>query len=336
MMAMRSFPLVSGLLCCLALAPAWAQKLHCEPCWHGFGNVQIGSSSSYSFRLSNTGSKTLQITSKSKQGSEFSFGKFPLPVNLQPGASVELPVIFKPIAKGYSTGVFELVSTAKYSILTMNVMGFVEVTMNSKLGVSPATLSFGNVTVGSSASLEATLTASNAAVTISSDGSTSSEFLLALNLPVTIPAGQSIQVTVQFKPNASGTASGKAGFISNASDSPTVELLTGTGVAPFSHYVDLSWDSGGGAARGIQRVPRHCLWWSVHDDQHFAGFFDQLHRLYGCLWDDLLLRDHRGERPRSGKRLLKYRGGSDPEPLTGETHPLLPGCCENRPPRPPP
>jgi hypothetical protein len=250
MVAMRTFPLVAGLLCCLALAPAWAQQLYCKPCWHGFGNVQIGSASSYSFLLSNTGSKTLQIASKSEQGSEFSFGTFPLPVSLQPGASVELPVIFKPTAKGYSTGVFKLMNTAKDAMLTMSVMGFGEVTVNSKLAVSPATLSFGNVTVGSSASLEATLTASSAAVTISSDGSTSSEFLLALNLPVTIPAGQSIQVTVQFKPNASGIASGKAGFISNASDSPTVELLTGTGVAPFSHSVDLSWDSGGGQPVG--------------------------------------------------------------------------------------
>jgi len=250
MVAMRSFPLVAGLLCCLALAPAWARELDCQPCWHVFGDAQIGSSSSYSFRLSNTGSKTLQITSKSKQGSEFSFGEFPLPVNLQPGASVELPVIFKPTAEGYSTGVFELVSTAKDSKLTMNVTGFGMVARKPKLGVSPATLSFGNVTVGSSVNLEATLTASNAPVTISSDGSTSSEFLLALNLPVTIPAGQSIRVTVQFKPNASGTASGKAGFISNASDSPTVELLTGTGAATFSHSVDLSWDSGGGQPVG--------------------------------------------------------------------------------------
>jgi len=250
MKAMRSFPLVAGLLFCLALAPAWAQQLYCKPCWHGFGKVQIGSSSSYSFRLSNIGSKTLRITSKSEQGSEFSFGKFPLPVNLQPGASVDLPVIFKPTAKGYGTGVFELMSTAKDSVLTMKVTGFGEVTMNSKLGVSPATLGFGNVTVGSSASLQATLTASNGAVTISSAESNSSEFLIALNLPVTIPAGQSIQVTVQFTPNASGPASGKARFISDASDSPTVELLTGTGVAPFSHSVDLSWESGGGQPVG--------------------------------------------------------------------------------------
>jgi hypothetical protein len=108
-------------------------------------------------------------------------------------------------------------------------------------------LNFGNVTVGSSASLQVTLTASNAAVIISSDQSLSSEFeILGLNLPATIPAGQSIPVTFQFTPNDSGTASAKAGFISNAADSPTVEQLTGTGVAQASHNVYLSWDPGNG------------------------------------------------------------------------------------------
>jgi len=105
--------------------------------------------------------------------------------------------------------------------------------------------------VGLSATLPATLTAPNGSVTISSDQSTSSEFtLLGLIPPVTIPAGQSILVTVQFKPNASGTASGKAGFISNAVNSPTVEQLSGTGVAQVSHSVDLSWIPGAGTAVG--------------------------------------------------------------------------------------
>ena len=120
-----------------------------------------------------------------------------------------------------------------------------------QLGVAPATLSFGNVTVGLSASLPATLTASNGSVTISSDQSTSSEFtLLGLTPPVTIPAGQSILVTVQFKPNASGTASGKVGFISDAVNSPTVEQLSGTGVAQVSNSVGLSWHPGDGNAVG--------------------------------------------------------------------------------------
>ena len=87
------------------------------------------------------------------------------------------------------------------------------------------------------------------AVTISSDQSTTTEFaILGLNLPATIQAGHSVQVTIQFTPNASGTASAKAEFVSNAVNSPTVEQLTGTGVAPGSHSVNLSWDPGSGGS----------------------------------------------------------------------------------------
>jgi len=242
---MRAFPLLAVLLLCAAPASLRAQELHCEPCGHSFGSVRIGSSSSFSFKLLNTGNETLRITSKSEQGSEFSFGRFPLPVRVRPGAGVELPVIFTPTAKGDSKGVFQLVSTAKGSLLTMHATGAGEVAMDPHLEITPATLNFGNVTVGSSTELEATLAASNAAVTISSDQSTSSEFaLLGLNLPVTIQAGHSIPVTIQFTPSVSGTASAKAEFISNAANSPTIEQLTGTGVAPASHSVDLSWDPG--------------------------------------------------------------------------------------------
>jgi hypothetical protein len=250
---MRILPaiLIALILCGLASVSAWAQELQCNPCSHAFGKVQIGSSRSYSIQLSNTGSKALNITSKSKQGSEFSFGTFPVPVRIKPGASVELPLIFTPAATGRTTGVITLVSTADDPNLTVDVAGTGVVVASPRLGISPASLNFGDVTVGSSASLQATLTASNAAVTISSDQSTNSEFaFLALILPVTIPAGQSIPVTIQFTPSASGTASGQAGFTSNAADSPLVEPLAGTGVAAASHYVSLSWETGGDSPVG--------------------------------------------------------------------------------------
>jgi Abnormal spindle-like microcephaly-assoc'd, ASPM-SPD-2-Hydin len=248
----RAFPLilVARLLCRLAPASAWAQQLQCNPCKYNFGKVQVGNSSSYSIQLTNTGNKTVDVLSKSKQGRAFSFGHFPLPVKIQPGASIQLPVIFTPTAKGWTDGSLTLASNALNSPLNIHVAG-TGVSSGPELGVTPATLSFGNVTVGSSASLQATLTASNAAVTISSDQSTSSEFaILGLNLPVTVPAGKSIPVIIQFTPNASGTASGKGGFISNAVNSPTVEELTGTGVGKGSHTVDLSWNPGDGNAVG--------------------------------------------------------------------------------------
>jgi hypothetical protein len=243
---MRIFPrlVVAALFCVLASAPAWTQELECSPCSHNFGKVAVGDSGSYSIQLTNTGDKKVTIESKSKRGAAFSFGDFPLPLKIDPGASVQLPINFKPIAKGKTDGSFELVSTARDERLTMDVSGVGESGENPQLGISPASLNFGNVTVGSSATLTATLTASNAAVTISADRSTSSEFsILKLQLPATIPAGQSLAVTIQFTPTSSGTDSAKAGFISNAKDSPTMEPVTGTGVAQDAHSVSLSWNA---------------------------------------------------------------------------------------------
>lgn len=253
---MRAFPLVliGCLLCFLALAPvpAMAQQLHCKPCYYGFGKVQIGTSVTYSFQLSNTGSKTLRINSKSIQGSNaFSFGKFTLPMSVQPGASVQLPVIFTPNAKGYAYATIQLKSNDPNSPLTLRIHGTGYYPNAPQLAVLPASLNFGSVAVGSSASLQVTLTASGSAVTISSDGSSSSEFaIVSLSLPVTLQVGQSLPVTVQFTPNASGTASGTVGFTSNAINSPTVVQVSGTGVAHQSHSVYLSWQPGDGSAVG--------------------------------------------------------------------------------------
>ncbi len=246
---MRAFPYFAFafLLFCLAPGSTWAQELQCDPCSHAFGRVQVGNSSSFSIQLSNTGSKALQITSKAVTGSEYSFGTFPVPVRIKPGASVELPIIFAPTASGHTSGVITLVSTAENPKLSMDVEG----TGAYPLGVTPASLNFGNVTVGSSAKLKAAFTASNGAVTISSDESTSSEFaILGLKLPATIPAGKSVSVTIRFTPNASGKATGTAKFIGNAVASPTVEQLTGTGVAQVAHDVYLSWDAGGDSPVG--------------------------------------------------------------------------------------
>jgi hypothetical protein len=250
---MRFFPLVSvaGLLFCLASALAGAQKLDCKPCYYSFGEVKIRTASSHSIELSNRGKRTLRIFSRSERGPSFSFGVYRLPMKLRPGARIWLPIIFTPTEAGKSYGTLTLGSNDPNSPLHIRVQGTGIAPVHEQLELTPATLNFGKVTVGSSATLQVTLTACNGAVTISSDESTSSEFaIVGLALPVTISSGKSIAVSIQFTPNASGTASGKAEFISNAADSPTIGLLTGTGVAQSSHNVYLSWEAGGGSPVG--------------------------------------------------------------------------------------
>jgi fibronectin type 3 domain-containing protein len=90
--------------------------------------------------------------------------------------------------------------------------------------------------------MTATLTASGASVSVSSDSSTDARFAASgLNFPITVAAGTSISFTVGFTPATTGAASASLSFISNATNSPTVQSLSGTGVNA-SHSVGLSWD----------------------------------------------------------------------------------------------
>jgi hypothetical protein len=98
--------------------------------------------------------------------------------------------------------------------------------------------------VGSSASLSGSLTASGASVTVTAASLNNAEFVVSgISLPVTIAAGQSASFTVTFAPQSTGAASASLSFTSDASNSPAVQSLTGTGTAQTQHTVDLIWDA---------------------------------------------------------------------------------------------
>ncbi|HWZ83266.1 MAG TPA: choice-of-anchor D domain-containing protein [Terriglobales bacterium] len=241
---MKSLPRMALALLVSAwpLSHAVAQQLQCSPSSHDYGQVQIGTSTQYVFQLSNTGSRALSISSKGKSSAEFRFSKFNLPITLQPGQSTRMAVNFVPSASGTITGTLTLHSNAKNPTLSVGVSGTGVAAKTATLGVSPTSLNFGNVTVGSPSSLPLTLSASNGTVTISSAQVNSSEFTISgLGLPKTIATGQSVTATITFTPNASGTATANLTLISDAVNSPTTVPLTGVGVAVKAHSADLTW-----------------------------------------------------------------------------------------------
>ncbi len=112
------------------------------------------------------------------------------------------------------------------------------------LSVTPPSLSFGDVIVGKSASLNAGLKAAGASVTVSSVMSSSSEFTVSgISFPAVLDAGESLSFNVTFAPQASGAAVATLTFTSNAADSSSVESADGTGVPAPQHSVDLSWNA---------------------------------------------------------------------------------------------
>jgi Abnormal spindle-like microcephaly-assoc'd, ASPM-SPD-2-Hydin len=214
-----------------------------------FGPVRVGSVKRVYEALSNTGSSSLTISSATITVPEFQLSDLALPLTLPVGHSVTFQLSFAPKWMGPASGSLVVNSSARNATLRLPLWG----TGGSagQLSMGAANLNFGNVSVGQSKQLTASLKASGSSVTVSSATSTSSEFRISgLVLPLKLAAGQSATFGIRFAPNASGTASGKISFLSNASNSPTVENLTGNGVVVSQHSVSLFWQRSSSTVAG--------------------------------------------------------------------------------------
>jgi hypothetical protein len=230
----------STLRVSLSGAGATAGALSASPSRISFGSLQVGSNSTRSETLTNSGASNVTISQANIAGSGFSLTGLNLPLTLIPGQSFTFGTVFAPVSPGSATGSISIISDA--SNLTVSVAGTGTVAGAGQLGISPATLDFGSVVVGQSKSLTATLSATGSTVTVSSATASTPEFALSgLSLPWTVAAGQSVSVKLTFTPQASGTATASASFTSDASNSPALESLTGSGTPPPQHSVDLSW-----------------------------------------------------------------------------------------------
>ena len=234
------------LTCCLLVQLAVAAQppknsgIVANPTSTDFGSVQVGQSKTQMETLTNTTSTGLIVYSSAISGAGFSFSGLTLPLTIAAGQSYTFSLTFAPQSSGASSGNLILSSRNGRSKLVIVLTG--NATASGTLAVTPSALDFGNVTVGTSKSLAGSLAASGANVTISSGNVSTSEFILSgITFPVTIASGNTAAFTITFTPQSSGSASATASFVSDASNSPSSQSLTGTGVTAPQHSVDLQW-----------------------------------------------------------------------------------------------
>jgi centrosomal CEP192-like protein/ASPM-SPD-2-Hydin domain-containing protein len=207
-----------------------------------FGNVQVGNHQQLNETLTNSGGSNVTISQAGISGTGFTMSGLNPPVLIAPGQHFTFSVNFAPPSASNYSGNVSITSDALNPNLAIPLSGTGTAVPPGQLAVAPTTMNFGNVTVGSNAQLNGTLSATGSSVTVSSDNVIGSAFSFSgLSLPVTIPAGQHVQFTMTFTPQGNGGVSGSVSFSSDASNSPTVESLTGTGVPPATHSVGLSW-----------------------------------------------------------------------------------------------
>jgi hypothetical protein len=224
-----------------------AGALSANPSSLSFGSIQDGGTVTLMDSLTNTGSSSVTISQATASGAGFSISGLNVPLALNPGSSVTFTVLFTPQSPGSASGSINIVSNASDSNLNVALSG--TGTGQGQLILAPGAMSFGNVTVGTTATQASSFSASGGSVTLSSANLSNAEFSLSgISFPVTIPSGQSIPVTLTFAPQSAGKVSALLTVTSNAGDNPS-ETLSGDGVAQQQHNVSLTWtDSGSGIA----------------------------------------------------------------------------------------
>ncbi len=231
----------SALLIAVSGTGLTSGSLSANPTSINFGSAALGTTVTKTQTLTNSGTTNVTVDSVAAGGS-FWISGITAPVNLSPGASITFYAHFHPASAGTITGGLTVQSSANDYRIVVPLSGTTP--GSGQLALSPSALNFGSVAVGSTKTLTATLSATGAGVTISSDNLSSSEFSLAgLTLPLSLAAGQSKSFSVNFKPQASGTATASLSLKTGATGTGPVvsESLTGAGTAAAAHSVALAW-----------------------------------------------------------------------------------------------
>ena len=217
----------------LALSGAGTQAgLSISPASISFGSVVDGQTKSQSVTLTNTGTANLTISQATLTGSGFSSSGLSTPPTILPGQSSSFSVQFAPLSAGTLSGSLALVSNAPNSPASIALSG-TGVTASSTLSATPASVSFGNVIVGSSASQSVTvMNTGNASVTVSQVTASGTGFSVSgVSTPATLAPAQSLALKAQFSPASGGAASGSISIATTQGTSLSVSL-SGTGLQP--------------------------------------------------------------------------------------------------------
>ncbi len=177
--------------------------------------------------LTNTGLGILKITKGAIKGP---FGETTnCGATVNPGSSCTISVTFKPTTIGTASGSISITDNAPSSPQQISLQG-----TGTNVQLAPASLNFGNQTVGTTSARKiitltnkgtATLSISGIAIT----GTDPNDFAQVNNCPTSVAAGASCSIAVTFTPTTTGARSADVSVTDNGGGSPQQVPLTGTG-----------------------------------------------------------------------------------------------------------
>jgi hypothetical protein len=197
-----------------------------------FGNIILNSTSSKVVTIKNVSTATVNLTSVTGSGSYTvtPSGTSPCGGALSTGKSCTVTVTFKPLVAGGTLAGITVIDNAAISPQVLNAAG----TGIEPVKMSPATLAFGTVAVGSTSAVQV-ITVTNYETTALPITSivASGDYIYtsggAIPCGTSVPANGICTLGVEFSPTNTGSINGDLTFSYSAVSSPQVVTLSGTG-----------------------------------------------------------------------------------------------------------
>jgi hypothetical protein len=213
-----------------------------------FGNVGVGQSAAKAVTLSNSGGTSVIVSQASVSSGAFSINGLTLPVTIDAGQSAAFNVVFAPKSAGAVNGSVTLNGASSLTMKIKKHAAGAQDTAPASVALSvsgdgiapgqlvaaPSSVSFGNVTTGSTQSQTVTLTNSGGTSASITQASVTGAGLSisGLTLPLALGAGQSASFQLTLSPTSAGTVSGGLTITSTANNANLSMAVTGTAVAP--------------------------------------------------------------------------------------------------------
>lgn len=196
-----------------------------------FGTVLVGSSKNASpVTLTNQMNVALTGITIAASGTGYSQTNT-CGTSIAAGATCKITVTFAPTAPGASSGSITITDSANNSPQKITLTG----TGEAPVGLNPASLSFGNVTVGSTSAAKTVTVKNNLKTALTVDsvvlaGTDPGDYAETNNCVGTVATGGSCTIDVTFTPKAKGSRPATIEITDSAVTSPQTVKLGGVGI----------------------------------------------------------------------------------------------------------
>jgi hypothetical protein len=197
-----------------------------------FGTVSLGHTATQMLTIANVGTVTANL-SPSITGQGFSLVNGSATLSILAGQSVQVQIEVTPQAAGPVTGTLSVSGDAANAPLTVSLSGTAAGSTQAQVAATPASASFGNVTVGNTNTQSIQLmNAGNAALSFSQVTISGTGFsVTGLSTASTIPAGGSISFDAVFTPTSATSTTGSIVLSTNGAPAQVTIPLSGTGTS---------------------------------------------------------------------------------------------------------